>query len=155
MHNLAAAVFKVQCVKTRISAFHLLLTSRQATGLRVPSNARAAPRLPGSLPADFDSEIIIGLKMPPARADVEGMAGQIRVSASDSPYDRPRVDLPNHLTNMLAIRSPSPVFSNPAGEAAVGLMQLGRDLQKRCCMFCPALRCTALHRAALHCVVYY
>lgn len=37
---------------------------------------------------------MIGMKIPPARAVVEGMAGAITVSAADSPYASPSVDLP-------------------------------------------------------------
>mmetsp|Transcript_26049 Transcript_26049/g.66254 ORF Transcript_26049/g.66254 Transcript_26049/m.66254 type:complete len:277 (+) Transcript_26049:2006-2836(+) len=70
----------------------------------------------GSLGCDpdaADSDLMMGMKMPPARADVEGMAGASRVSATLSPTARPSVDLPMALTNMLAMRSPSPVFSKP------------------------------------------
>ncbi len=55
----------------------------------------------------------MGMKMPPARAVVLGMAGAISASATDSPYASPRVDFPNAFTNSVATRSPSPVFSKP------------------------------------------
>ena len=55
----------------------------------------------------------MGMKMPPARAVVEGMAGAIRVSAALSPYASPRVLLPKSLTKMVATLSPSPVFWKP------------------------------------------
>ncbi len=38
----------------------------------------------GLLPADRESELMMGMKMPPARAVVEGMAGAISASATDS-----------------------------------------------------------------------
>lgn len=54
----------------------------------------------GKLPEDFDSELIIGMKIPPALAVVDGMAGAIRASAIDRPYARPRVDFPQSLTKI-------------------------------------------------------
>lgn len=33
-----------------------------------------------------DSEFMMGMKMPPARAVVDGIAGAIRASATDRPY---------------------------------------------------------------------
>lgn len=68
---------------------------------------------PGKLPLAAESDLMMGMKMPPARAEVEGMAGASRASATLRPYDRPNVLLPNAFTKTLAIRSPSPVFSKP------------------------------------------
>ena len=56
---------------------------------------------------------MMGMKMPPALAVVEGMAGAIKPSAKARPYASPRVLLPNALTKSVATRSPSPVFSKP------------------------------------------
>ena len=56
---------------------------------------------------------MIGMKMPPARAVVEGMAGAMQASATARPYASPSVLLPNARTNKVATRSPSPVFSKP------------------------------------------
>lgn len=39
----------------------------------------------GLLPDCWASELMMGMKMPPARAVVEGMAGAITVSAADRP----------------------------------------------------------------------
>jgi hypothetical protein len=51
-------------------------TGRQ--GRRGPSGSL------GLLPALRESELMMGMKMPPARAVVEGMAGAMRASATDS-----------------------------------------------------------------------
>lgn len=56
---------------------------------------------------------MIGMKMPPALAVVEGMAGAIRPSAKARPYANPSVLLPKAFTKSVATRSPRPVFSNP------------------------------------------
>ena len=55
----------------------------------------------------------MGMKMPPALAVVEGIAGAMRHSANANPYARPKVLLPKALTKSVATRSPSPVFSKP------------------------------------------
>lgn len=55
----------------------------------------------------------MGKKTPPARAVVLGIAGAIKASLRVNPYDKPRVLFPSHLTKYMAIRSPSPVFTNP------------------------------------------
>ena len=70
----------------------------------------------GLLPEARAREFMMGMKMPPARAVVLGMAGAISASATDSPYASPRVDFPKAFTNRVATRSPSPVFSNPCAE---------------------------------------
>mgnify|MGYP007114768744 CR=1 FL=1 len=67
----------------------------------------------GLLPALMDRELMMGMKMPPALAVVDGMAGAISASATDNPYARPRVLFPKSFTKMVATRSPSPVFSKP------------------------------------------
>lgn len=72
--------------------------------------------LPGKLPAFCDRELMMGMKMPPALAVVEGMAGAIRASANPRPYASPNVLFPKALTNNVATRSPKPVFSNPCQE---------------------------------------
>ncbi len=69
----------------------------------------------GSLPDASESELMMGMKMPPARAVVEGMAGASSASAMLSPYARPSVLAPHAATNMLATRSPRPVFWKPCG----------------------------------------
>ncbi len=69
--------------------------------------------VPGKLPAFWDKELMMGMKMPPALAVVEGMAGAIAASANASPYAKPSVLLPKAFTNRVATRSPSPVFSKP------------------------------------------
>ena len=74
--------------------------------------------VPGKLPAFCDKELMIGMKIPPALAVVEGMAGAIRASANANPYARPNVLLPKALTNSVATLSPSPVFSNPCQQPA-------------------------------------
>lgn len=56
---------------------------------------------------------MMGMKMPPALAVVEGMAGAMRHSANANPYARPKVLFPKALTKRVATRSPSPVFSKP------------------------------------------
>jgi hypothetical protein len=56
---------------------------------------------------------MMGTKIPPARAEVEGIAGARSISATLRPYERPRVLFPSAWTNMFAILSPSPVFSKP------------------------------------------
>lgn len=48
----------------------------------------------GLLSACWESEAMMGMKMPPARAVVDGMAGAMTASAADSPYASPNVDLP-------------------------------------------------------------
>ncbi len=48
---------------------------------------------------------------PPARAVVEGMAGDSTSSAQARPYARPREVLPNTEMHRLAMRAPKPVFS--------------------------------------------
>ena len=68
---------------------------------------------PGIDPAVRERELMMGMKMPPARAVVEGMAGASRASAAASPYASPKVLFPNHFTKMVATRRPRPVFSNP------------------------------------------
>lgn len=68
---------------------------------------------PGSLPEASARELMMGMKMPPARAVVEGIAGARTASAMDRPYARPSVLFPQAATNMLATRSPSPVFWKP------------------------------------------
>ena len=55
----------------------------------------------------------MGMKMPPALAVVEGIAGAMMASAKPNPYARPKVLLPKALTKSVATRSPSPVFSKP------------------------------------------
>ena len=60
--------------------------------------------------------MMIGMKMPPARAVVEGMAGARTASAIDSPYARPSVLFPQAATNMLATLSPRPVFWKPCSD---------------------------------------
>ena len=69
--------------------------------------------MPGSLPDARARELMMGMKMPPARAVVDGMAGARTASAMDSPYARPSVLLPQAATNMLATLSPRPVFWKP------------------------------------------
>ena len=56
---------------------------------------------------------MMGMKMPPARAEVEGMAGASSVSAMFKPMARPSVLLPMAFTKRLAMRCPRPVFSKP------------------------------------------
>jgi hypothetical protein len=51
-------------------------------------------------PALKESEFIIGMKMPPALAVVDGIAGAINASANESPYASPRVLLPKNFTNI-------------------------------------------------------
>ena len=54
--------------------------------------------------------LMMGMKMPPARAVVLGIAGASSASATASPYASPSVLFPQAATNMLATRSPRPVF---------------------------------------------
>lgn len=71
------------------------------------------PKVTGSLgllPEAMERELMMGMKMPPALAVVEGMAGASSVSAALKPYARPRVLFPNSLTNIVATLSPKPVF---------------------------------------------
>lgn len=65
------------------------------------------------LPAARLSERMMGIKIPPARAVVEGIAGAMSASAMLSPYASPRVLLPKARTKSCATRSPNPVFSKP------------------------------------------
>ena len=58
----------------------------------------------------------MGMKMPPARAVVDGIAGAKKASAMDSPYARPSVLFPQAATNMLATLSPRPVFWKPCSD---------------------------------------
>jgi hypothetical protein len=67
----------------------------------------------GLLPEARAREFMMGMKMPPALAVVEGMAGAISASATLRPYARPKVDFPKAFTKSVATRSPRPVFSNP------------------------------------------
>jgi hypothetical protein len=53
---------------------------------------------------------MMGMKMPPARAVVEGMAGARNASAMLNPYARPSVLFPQADTKRFATRSPRPVF---------------------------------------------
>lgn len=53
------------------------------------------------------------MKIPPALAVVEGIAGAIKTSAKDRPYASPSVLFPKNLTNSWATLSPKPVFSKP------------------------------------------
>ena len=62
--------------------------------------------------------LMMGMKMPPARAVVLGIAGASSASAIASPYARPSVLFPQAATNMLATRSPSPVFWKPCAAVA-------------------------------------
>jgi hypothetical protein len=55
--------------------------------------------LPGREPDASASDLMMGMKMPPERAEVEGIAGEMSTSAIPSPYASPSVDLPNTLTN--------------------------------------------------------
>jgi len=71
---------------------------------------------PGSDPAVAESDLMIGTNIPPARAVVDGIAGDSSVSDMASPYPRPRLLLPNQLTNITATRLPSPVFSKPSAK---------------------------------------
>jgi hypothetical protein len=48
------------------------------------------------------------------------MAGAMRHSASARPYAMPSEDLPAQAINMLATRSPKPVFSKACGVCFVG-----------------------------------
>mmetsp|Transcript_32861 Transcript_32861/g.72587 ORF Transcript_32861/g.72587 Transcript_32861/m.72587 type:complete len:217 (+) Transcript_32861:1810-2460(+) len=68
---------------------------------------------PALLPAADDNDLMMGMKIPPARAEVEGMAGARTHSATLRPRVRPSVLLPMAWTKMFAMRSPSPVFSKP------------------------------------------
>lgn len=68
---------------------------------------------PGLLPAARDRDLMMGKKMPPALAVVLGMAGAMSASLTVNPYVNPNVLFPNHLTKYVAIRSPSPGFTNP------------------------------------------
>lgn len=81
--------------------------------LHLRGSTKKGRRSLGLLPALRDRELMMGMKMPPARAVVEGMAGAMRASATDKPYARPSVLFPNNFTNSWATRSPSPVFSKP------------------------------------------
>mmetsp|Transcript_31303 Transcript_31303/g.56809 ORF Transcript_31303/g.56809 Transcript_31303/m.56809 type:complete len:346 (-) Transcript_31303:396-1433(-) len=78
---------------------------------------RKAPNLRRSFsgvdPTDLLRNPTTGAKMPPALAVVDGMAGARRASATVKPYARPIVVLPKKATNISAMRSPKPVFSNP------------------------------------------
>mmetsp|Transcript_35697 Transcript_35697/g.43048 ORF Transcript_35697/g.43048 Transcript_35697/m.43048 type:complete len:252 (+) Transcript_35697:1462-2217(+) len=56
--------------------------------------------------------LMIGTNTPPARAVVEGIAGQIAISAAWRPYARERVFFPKSLTKKRARRSPKPVLTN-------------------------------------------
>ena len=85
--------------------------------------------VPGKLPAFWDNELMMGMKMPPALAVVEGMAGAIAASANASPYARPSVLLPKAFTNKVATRSPRPVFSKPCRRP-------GLTWQACCCCCC-------------------
>jgi hypothetical protein len=50
--------------------------------------------IPGKLPLASLRDLIIGMKMPPARAEVDGMAGARIASATLRPMAKPRVDFP-------------------------------------------------------------
>lgn len=67
---------------------------------------------------------MMGMKMPPALAVVEGMAGAMRPSAKARPYANPSVLLPNALTNSVATRSPKPVFSKPCEHQKASLKRV-------------------------------
>ena len=84
---------------------------------------------------------MIGMKMPPARAVVLGIAGASSASATDSPYARPSVLFPQAATNMLATRSPRPVFWKPCrlSGKTVSPMSAHRALRGGCR---PFLGCT-------------
>jgi hypothetical protein len=56
---------------------------------------------------------MIGTKIPPALADVDGMAGARIASATFSPIDNPKVLCPNFSINRFASLPPRPVFSIP------------------------------------------
>lgn len=75
--------------------------------------ASIACGIPGLLPLASARLLMMGMKMPPARAVVLGIAGATSASATLSPYARPRVLFPNARTNSVATRSPRPVFSKP------------------------------------------
>jgi hypothetical protein len=68
------------------------------------------------LPTACDTDFITGMKMPAARAVVLGIAGVISTSAAASPSASCRLLLPHTVSRLLAMRSPSPVFSKPWGE---------------------------------------
>lgn len=54
--------------------------------------------LPGKLPEERESDLIIGKKTPPALAVVLGIAGAMSASLKVNPYDNPSVLFPRHLT---------------------------------------------------------
>ena len=69
----------------------------------------------------------MGMKMPPARAVVEGIAGARNASAIDSPYARPSVLFPQAATNMLATLSPRPVFWKPCSDHSSDSVAMCRE----------------------------
>ena len=88
----------------------LIATDRHTCKVQV---ARIDGGQPGRLPEVSERDFMMGMKMPPALAVVEGMAGAIRPSAKARPYANPSVLLPKALTKSVATRSPRPVFSKP------------------------------------------
>lgn len=52
---------------------------------RMQPRLPARPPAPGSLPTLCASDLMMGTKMPPARAEVDGMAGAMSASATLSP----------------------------------------------------------------------
>ena len=71
---------------------------------------------PGSLSEARARELMMGMKIPPARAVVDGIAGAIKASAALRPYESPSVLLPKAFTKMVATLSPSPVFWKPCNQ---------------------------------------
>jgi hypothetical protein len=65
------------------------------------------------LPTACDTDLMTGMKMPAARAVVLGIAGVMSTSAAASPSASCKLLLPQTVSRLLAMRSPSPVFSNP------------------------------------------
>ena len=112
MHVIAsAAIHMLRMVVELLTHVHMAGTLR----LHFSCVARGRP---GLLPLASARLLMMGMKMPPARAVVLGIAGATSASATLRPYARPRVLFPKARTNSVATRSPRPVFSKPCSHAA-------------------------------------
>mgnify|MGYP006889224077 FL=1 len=73
----------------------------------------------------MQSDLTRGRKIPPARADTEGMAGASNASLNTSEYPNPSEVFPKRRTNWYATRFPSPVLMKPRAKKKASAMSHG------------------------------
>ncbi|KAM2960661.1 hypothetical protein FF1_030327 [Malus domestica] len=80
---------------------------------------------PTLLPQATQRDFTNGKKIPPARAETEGIAGASKASLKTRLYPNPREELPKRETNWYAIRFPSPVLMKPRAKKKARAMSQG------------------------------